>query len=131
MKKDIEIPEVKNVHVAAVKEFNEQFRVEEWNAYIINNRQDDIEMVLIVSGGYDDSRQTSNMRHRLEKLPAGSFAKIEFLQDDVLALNNEFWITFFAEGKMFEKKYLFPKDSINETDAKDIPVMLKNGILAI
>lgn len=131
MKKDIEIPEVKNVHVAAVKEFNEEFRVEEWNAYIINNRQDDIEMVLIVSGGYDDSRQTSNMRHRLEKLPAGSFAKIEFLQDDVLALNNEFWITFFAEGKMYEKKYLFPKDSINETDAKDIPVMLKKGILAL
>lgn len=131
MKKDIEIPEVKDVHVAAVKQFNEEFRVEEWNAYIINNRQDTIEMVLIVSGGYDDSRQTSNMRHRLEKLPAGSFAKIEFLQDDVLALNNEFWITFFAEGKMFEKKYLFPKDSINDNDAKEVPVMLKKGILAL
>ncbi|MGB8375390.1 MAG: hypothetical protein WCE57_08730, partial [Salegentibacter sp.] len=96
MKKDIEIPEVEKVYIAAVKEFNKEFGAEEWNAYIINEREEDLETVLIVTRGFEGEKQTSIMRHRLEKLPPQSFAKIEYLQDEVLALNNEFWVTFFA-----------------------------------
>ena len=69
------------------------------------------------------------MRHSLKVLPAKSFAKIEFLQEDVLALNNEFSVSFFAEGKMFHKKYLFEKNTINERALKELPVMSKKGIL--
>ena len=109
MKKDIDIPEVENVYVAAVKVYNESFKVEEWNAYLINDRDEAIEMALIVSKGYDNKKETSVIRHKLEKLPSKSFAKIEFIQEEVLALNNQFQVTFFADGKMFEKKYLFRK----------------------
>ncbi|MGA9325533.1 MAG: hypothetical protein WBV47_05765 [Salegentibacter sp.] len=129
MKKDIEIPEVEKVYIAAVKEFNKEFGAQEWNAYIINEREEDLETVLIVTRGFEGEKQTSIMRHRLEKLPPQSFAKIEYLQDEVLALNNEFWVTFFAGGKMYEKKFLFRKNTINSNALRELPVMQKKGVL--
>jgi|TARA_Y100000588_G_C14012000_1_gene820401 glucan biosynthesis protein len=130
VKKDIDIPEVENVYVAAVKVYNESFKVEEWNAYLINDRDEAIEMALIVSKGYDNKKETSVIRHKLEKLPSKSFAKIEFIQEEVLALNNQFQVTFFADGKMFEKKYLFRKNSVNEQALREIPIIPNKGVLA-
>ncbi len=129
MKRDINIPEVKGVYLAAVKQFNKDFRAEEWNAYLINDRDDPLEIVLIVSRGYSDKDQTSVMRHKIEKLPSKSFAKVEFLQEEVLALNNEFQVTFFAENKMFEKKFLFRKNTINEKALRELPLIPEKGIL--
>ena len=130
MKKDIEIPEVKDVHIAAVKVFNEEFESYEWNVYIINNTNEPIEMVLIVSKGFDKKRETSLMRHKIEVLPAKNFAKIEYLQDEVLTLNNEFKVTYFSGNKMMEKTFLFKSNSIAERLAVEIPVIPEKGILA-
>ena len=130
MKKDIEIPKVEKVYVAAVREFNKEFQAEEWNAYIINNKNVSIEMILVVAKGYDGTKETSVMRHKLEKLPPHSFAKIEFIQDEVLGLNNEYQVTFFSDNKMFEKSFLFKKNSVKEELQKDIPLIPKLGILA-
>lgn len=130
MKKDIEIPEVSGVYLAAVREQHEEYRTMDWNAYIINDRSEPLEMVLLVSRGFDNRKNTSTMRHSIKVLPAKSFAKIEFLQEEVLKLNNEFSVTWFANGKMYEKKYLFEKGSVKENNSKVIPVMDKKGVLA-
>jgi len=130
VKKDINIPKVEKVYVAAVKVYNEAFKVEEWNAYLINDKDEAIEMALIVSNGFDENKETSTIRHKLEHLPAKSFAKIEFIQEEVLALNNQFQVTFFAEGKMYEKKYLFRKNSVNEKALRELPIIPNKGILA-
>lgn len=129
MKKDIEIPEVEGVYVAAVREKNEDFQSMDWNAYLINDRETSIDTVLIVTRGYDDKDVTSTMRHSVKELPPQSFAKVEFLQDDVLKLNNEFSVSFFADGKMYHKKFVFRKNTINEKALQEIPVMTKKGVL--
>jgi len=131
MKKDIQIPEVTNVFMAIVKEYNNEFQCEDWNAYIINNKEVDLEMVLIVSKGYDEDNliETSLMRHKIEKLPANSFAKVELLQGEVLKLSNFFNVTFFDGSKMFDKKYLFKKGTIKESSLRTIPILNKRGIL--
>ena len=51
-------------------------------------------MILIVSIGYSSDKASSTMRHKLEKLPAKSYAKVELMIDDVLELKNEFLVTF-------------------------------------
>jgi hypothetical protein len=130
LKKDIEIPEVKDVHVAAVKVLNEEFNAYEWNVYLINNTNLPLEMVLIVSKGFDKKRETSLMRHKIEVLPAKNFAKIEYLQDEVLQLNNEFKVTYFEGSKMMEKTFLFKPNTIKESIATMIPVIPEKGILA-
>ncbi|SMG32623.1 hypothetical protein [Arenibacter troitsensis] len=130
MKKDIEIPIAKNVHVAIVHEWNDEFLEKNWNAYIINDRDSKIEAVIAVSNGYEEDRKTSTMRHGLGDIPAKSFRKIEILQEEILAFNNEFFVTFFADDKLYEKRFLFEKYAISESNLGPIPVMELEGILA-
>ncbi|MGO4913508.1 hypothetical protein [Leeuwenhoekiella sp. W20_SRS_FM14] len=130
MRKDIDIPEVYDVYVAAVKEFNEDHRTTDWNAYIINNTDEPLELVMIVSDGYSADQVTSQMRHKLEKLPSKSFAKIEFIEDHVLELTNQFAVTYFLGGKLYEKTFVFTAGNIKDQNLGPVPAMLKEGILA-
>lgn len=129
MKKDIHIPKVENVYVSIVNEHNDIYKTKDWNAYIINNKNVDLEMVLIVSKGFSETKETSVMRHKLNRLPAKSYAKIELLQEDVLELNNEFKVSFFEGNIMFDKTYVFRKGTINEKAFQTIPVMDIKGVL--
>ena len=130
MKKDIEIPIAKDVHVVVVHEWNEEFLSKEWNTYILNDRPIPIDMVLIVSKGYDGDRKTSIMRHAIGIVESKSFEKIEMLQEDLFALNNEFFVTYYADNKIYEKRFVFKKDTINEGNLSEIPLIEKEGILA-
>ncbi|HCO84222.1 MAG TPA: hypothetical protein DIT95_11900 [Arenibacter sp.] len=129
MKKDIEIPIAKNVHVAIIHEWNDEFLEKNWNAYLINDRDSKIEAVIAVSNGYEGDRKTSTMRHGLGDIPAKSFRKIEILQEDILAFNNEFFVTFFADDKLYEKRFLFEKYSISESNLGPVPVMELEGVM--
>ncbi len=129
MKKDITIPEVKDVHVAVVQEEHPEFKTQDWNAYIINNSDADLETVLIVSQGYTDKKMTPPMRHTITMLPARSYAKIEYLQEKVLELNNSFKVTFFEGNQMFDKMYLFRKNTIKEKALQILPLMQLKGVL--
>ena len=130
MKKDIEIPIAKDVHVAAIHEWNEEFLSKDWNAYVINNRTTPIDMVLIVSKGYDGERKTSLMRHAIGEVKEKSFEKIEMIQEDVLTLNNEFFVTYYADNKIYEKRFVFEKNTVNEDSLSEIPLIEKEGVFA-
>ena len=112
MKKDIQIPEVTDVFMAVVKEYNAAFRTHDWNVYIINNKSVDLELVLIVSRGFDDLDSTSTMRHKIEKLPANSYAKVELIQPELFKLNNEFKVSFFEDNQLKDKTFSFEKGNI-------------------
>lgn len=129
MKKDIQIPEVTDVYVAVVQEYNETYKTMDWNAYIINDKDCVLEMVLILSKGFTSDIETSIMRHKLEVLPPKSYAKIELMQEDVLALNNEFKVSFFEGNNMFDKTYLFRENTINDKALQAIPLMEARGVL--
>jgi hypothetical protein len=130
MKKDIQIPEVKNVHVAIVYEYNEIYKTNDWNVYVINNKNTDLEMMVIVSQGFSETKTTSLLRKKLNKLPANSFAKIEFMQPDLFKLNNRFQVTFFEGNTLYEKTFVFKENTIKESALRIIPELKKQGVLA-
>lgn len=129
MKKDIEIPKVDGVSIAVVKEFNEIYRTEDWNAYIINEKHVALEMVLIVSEGYSQTKKTAIFRKKIDKLPSRSFAKIELIPEELFALNNVFKVSFFQGNKMYDKKYEFRSNTINDKALQTIPLMNVKGVL--
>ncbi|MDC1471601.1 hypothetical protein N8480_02140 [Flavobacteriaceae bacterium] len=129
MKKDIHIPEVKDVYIAVVHDYNDDYKVYDWNAYIINDKAVDLEMVIIVTKGYSEAKKTATFRKKIELLPAKSFAKIELLLDDVLAINNRFDVSFFENNTVFEKSFEFRKNTINENALQNIPLMDVKGVL--
>lgn len=129
MKKDIHIPKVDNVYIAVVNEYNAIYKTQDWNAYIINNKDVDVEMVLIVTSGYNEDKMTSIFRKKLDLLPKKSYAKIELMQEDLFALNNQFKVTFFEGNQMFDKTYTFRKNTINLQALQTLPLMKVRGVL--
>lgn len=129
MKKDIEIPEVDNLFLAISQEYNEAFKSNDHYVYLINKKDVDLEMVLIVSKGIDQNKETSVMRHKIEHLPARSFAKVELMLDDILTLNNHFKVSFFENNRIFEKEFILKKNSLKEGALRHLDILNKRGIL--
>ena len=132
MKKDIIQPEVVDVYIAIVQEKNELGSIE-WMAYIINNKSELLEEVLISTRGYGDikgeQKKTATFRHSLDELNPKSYKKIEPIPKELFALNNEFWVSFYLDKKMYDKKYIFLPESISDFNSIQIPLVNKIGVM--
>jgi hypothetical protein len=132
MKKDIHPPEVTDIAVAVVKEQNELAETE-WNVYLINFKKQKIEGVLVTSQGYgiynNEDVKTSVLRHFLDVVGAESFKKIESVYENLFGLNNEYWVSFFINKIMHDKKYIFLPETIMEENLVMIPVINKKGVI--
>ena len=130
MKKDIQIPEVTDVEIAVVYEYNHIYKTDDWNVYIINKKDIELELIVIVSQGFNETKATSLLRKKIDKLPANSFAKVEFIQPELFKLHNSFHVTFFEGNSLQEKTFVFEKDTVKEGALRMIPQLKKRGILA-
>lgn len=130
MKKDIIIPTVEGVYIAIVQELNPKVNKMEWIAYIVNDLDTDLEMVNIVSEGYDENIRTTKLRHGMPFIPQKSYAKIELMMEDMFALNNKFSVTYFLGNKLYDKNYVFEKESIKLDAINAIPLMDMKGVLS-
>ncbi|MDX1271585.1 hypothetical protein [Bizionia paragorgiae] len=129
MKKDIDIPKVEGVYVAIVNEYNDIYKTQDWNAYIINDNDDALEMVIIVTDGYSEDKITSKFRKKIDVLPKKSYAKIELMQEELFAVNNQFKVTYFKGNTMYDKVYTFRKNTINLKALQPVPLMEARGVL--
>lgn len=130
MRKDIIIPEVKDVYIAAIQELHPEFKTLDWNAYIINDGNEPLEMVLMTVQGYSETEMTTHTRHTIKLLPAKGYAKIEFMEERIFRLDNFYSVTYFLNNQMYEKRFEFPAHSILPDNAVEVPVMSKDGVLA-
>lgn len=133
MIKDIERPKVEDIAIAAVPEKNEESGADEWYIYLMNKKTVGINNVLISSRGYgkSDDREvkTSELRHYVEELPAHSYVKVEPIMEELFALNNQYWVSFYIDGKIFDKKYIFLPETIREANLTEIAMMGKKGVM--
>jgi len=131
--KDIDRPKVEDIAIAAVPEINEETGVDEWYIYLMNMKPVDINNVLVASRGYGtvngEEVKTSELRHYIEDLPANSFVKIEPIMDELFPLNNQYWVSFYIEKKIFDKKYVFLPETVQRTNLTEIALMGKKGVL--
>lgn len=130
MKKDIQIPAVTGVEMAIVYEYNDIYKTDDWNVYLINNKSVPLEMLVIVSQGFSETKTTSLLRKKLAVLPANSFAKIEYIQPELFKLHNRFQVTFFEGNTLYEKTFLFKKNTVKENTLRVIDEIKKRGVLA-
>jgi len=128
MKEDIDFPKVEGVSVAIIKEEEDI-----WTVYLINQNNEPIEGVLVNSRGYGvikgEEKKTSTLRHFLDVVPAHSFKQVEPIQNELLVLSNEYWVSFYLKNKMYDKKYIFLPETILKQNTVDIPLVDKKGIL--
>ena len=133
MKKDIIIPEVENVYIVAIKEWNEDFGENSWYAYIFNNSSEKLEMAMVVSSASgminNEERKTGSFRHAFNEVLPESAIKVELLENNVLQLNNHFMLTYFLNGKLYDKNFIFEANSINEENSTELHSINRLGVI--
>lgn len=133
MKEKLKGPKVENVAVAIV-----QSEIEgemSYYAYLLNKRDDIMEGIIIASTGYGENTQTgekvrtSTLRHTIEVLLPEEAAKIEPIMPEVFGLSNEYWVSFWVNDVMFDKRFVFPAASISEKNMSMIDSLGLQGII--
>ena len=133
MKKDITIPEVENVFLAAVQEWSDDFMDKVWYVYLINDSDYDLDSVMVVSNAFGtidgEMKKTSLLRHAFMKVPAVSVVKVEMIEQSVLRLNNEFMVTYFIGSTLYDKKFTSKAQSITPDYVEEVPILFVDGVI--
>lgn len=133
MKKDIIIPQVENVYIAAIQEWNDDFMAKTWYAYLVNDSDFTLDTVIVVSNAKGiingEERKTSMLRHAFVEVPPVSAVKIEMIEDSVLVLDNSFMVTYFIGTTLYDKNFVFKAGTIDEDNTEEVPVIWKDGII--
>ena len=58
-------------------------------------------------------------------------AKVEMITEEVSGFTNEYVVTFFAEGQLFDKTFIFKPYSIKENNTIFVDLMGQDCVLAI
>ena len=131
MKKDIHFPKVEGVSMAVVKETDDIDA--EWGVYLINNKNVEIKNIIVASKGYgiidEQEIKTSTLRHFFDEVLAENFIKVEKIMPEVFGLNNQYMLTFYIDGTIYDRKYIFVPDSVLEENLIQIPLIDRPGIL--
>jgi hypothetical protein len=133
MKKDIEFRPVEGVKITIARSFNEANEAE-WDVYLINRLKTPINTVFVTSRGYGfdkDGNQvkTSQLRHFHKEVASEEIIKIEMITPDVFYLNNEYWVSYFIDSQVFDKKFIFVPESIKEENLIHIEQLNLQGVL--
>ncbi len=132
MKKDLPENIVENVAIAVVLE-SATPDSKSWNVYLINLKNEPIETILVSSKGYGQKDgaevKTSVLRHSIGDLAPRAFAQIELIDEQVFGLTNEYWLSYYIKGHIYDKKFIFLPESIVESNMIRVPVLNKPGVM--
>lgn len=133
MREKLRGPKVEDVAIAIVQHIDE-LNKKTYNVFLLNLRDDIMEGIIITSKGYGtdvngESVKTSTLRHSLEVLLPNEAAKIEPIMEDVFGLANEYWVSFWVEDQLFDKKFVFVPESISEQNMKKLPILGEIGVM--
>ncbi|RQO66252.1 hypothetical protein DBR43_28930 [Pedobacter sp. KBW06] len=132
MKKDLPENIVQDIAVAVVLK-SESPEVKNWTVYLVNLKDKPLKNVLISSKGYGekDGRmvQTSVLRHSLGDLQAHSFAGVEAIDPEVFGLTNEYWLSYYLDDVIYDKKFIFLPESIVDDNLIRIPLVNMPGVM--
>ncbi|MBV2225805.1 MULTISPECIES: hypothetical protein [Sphingobacterium] len=132
MKKDLPLNKVEDISVAVVLE-TESPTTKVWNVYLINEKKAAIQNVLVSSKGYGikDGKEvkTTILRHFIGDMEAKTSQKIEAIDPQVFGLTNEYWLSYYINGTIYDKKYVFLPESIVDENLIKIPLVNKPGVM--
>ena len=136
MKEHISFQPVEGVSVAVVPD--EAAATEEgkagWQVYLLNHNAYALRNVIINSNGYgihpDGERiRTSTLRHVFMQVEPHTAVPIEPIDPDLFHLNNQYWVSYYRDTQIFDKKFIFVPDSIIPANLTLISLLGREGVL--
>ena len=106
---------------------------EQWRVYLLNRSDKHLDTVMVTSKGYGikggEEQKTSVLRHMIPRIESGEYALIEPIDEQVFHLNNEYWVSFFIDGQLYDKKYIFVPETIIKENLSYIDELQTEGVL--
>ena len=120
MKQDISFDPVEGVSVAIVPDAEGAPGTAgqpTWTVYLLNDNDTALENVLIAAEGYGtqptgEAVRTSTLRYRFEQVGPRSATPVELIDPAVFHLTNQYWVSYYRDRQIFDRKFLFVPDSI-------------------
>jgi hypothetical protein len=134
MKEELKGPKVENVAVAIVQTKPDAEDKEHY-VYLLNLRDDIMEGIIVSSTGYGENLvtgekiKTSTLRHGIEVMLPNEAARIEPIIPEVFGIANEYWVSFWVNDVLYDKKFVFPAGIITESNFKLIEQLGVPGVL--
>ena len=132
MKKDLPENIVEDIAMTVVL-MNDTPEASSWTVYLVNLKQEVIENVLISSKGYGEKDgklvKTSILRHSLGNINPQSYAVVEAIDPEVFGLTNEYLLSYYINGNIYDKKFIFLPESIVDNNLIRIPLIDKPGVM--
>lgn len=134
MLRDIDLPRMSDFIIALTPQ-DSGLPGEIWDCHLINLKQKAVRNVLITSRGYGlmdgEERQSSTLRYFYEEIGPETSVLLEVLPPDLLALTNEFWVSFQFDGHMYDRKFLFVEGSLEPHNLFPVPLLNKRGVMIV
>jgi len=123
MKQDIPFEPVAGVSIAIVPDAEGPDStpgaagVATWQVFLLNTNEYPLENVIIASEGYGtqpdgQAVRTSTLRYHFAEVAAHSATPIELIDPAVFHLTNQYWVSYYRDRQIFDKKFVFVPDSI-------------------
>lgn len=131
MLKDIDFKKVTGMAMAVVP--NTEEGADDFKVYLLNLKQEPIDGVMVASRGYGtvDGKEveTSSIRQLIDRIDPQTAVAVELITEELQQLSNQFWVSFWQNGELYDKKYVFVRDSINEEFFTDVPIVGQRGVM--
>lgn len=132
MKKDLPVNIVEDISIAVVLE-KDSPEAKTWTVYLVNEKEIPLNNVMVSSKGYGQKEgkevKTSTLRHFLGDIEPVSSVQIELIDTQVFGLTNEYWLSFYIDNTIYDKKYIFLPESIVDDNLSKVPLVNKPGVI--
>ena len=132
MKKDIIRYKVEGVRMAIARKENGE-KDFNWHVYIINDNDFSLKYVLITSKGYGKlhgkEKKTSVLRQMFDQVEPQSYQVVEPIKPELFSLCNEFWVSYYLGRDIYDKKFVFLPEAMNDEYLTHIDKIGLEGIL--
>ena len=132
MKKDLPVNIVEDISIAVVLENSAPNNIS-WTVYLVNEKNVALTNVLVSSKGYGekDGREvkTTTLRHFVGDVAPKTSVQIEIIDTQVFGLTNEYWLSFYIDNTIYDKKYIFLPESIVDDNLSKVPLVNKPGVI--
>jgi hypothetical protein len=125
LKNDIPFVPVEGVSIAiAPDDATLPADLQTWTVWLINEKDQPLNNVLIVSEGYGEHEgqpvTTSKLRYHFEEVEAHSAVKVEPIDPGLFHLTNQYWVSYYQGAQIFDKKFVFVPGTLEPTNLTSI-----------
>lgn len=131
MIKDIDFKTTDHIVLAATPDSESE--EDTWKVLLINLAEEPITDVLVSSKGFGKKKgkevKTSALRQHFDLIKGKDSVVVELITEELKEISNQFWVSYWKDTKLHDKKFVFLSESIKEENMIKVPVISEKGVV--